>query len=241
MELVEAYLKKHGRNIKELKEKYMELPEAAWSLFHEQSHRTMAVVAGRGTGKSYNVAKRACKTRNNVIIMCASSTGVGYIRTMIEEYIQEHRDAAGYGRIVGFNLNSIGTTITMDTGRKIEIISSNMHSFFRGRDLNNVTLIIDEAEHCETSLRIMMASDHPLMNVEQIIMVGSIRRRLDTAFKQFYRDAEYQQIIDNTEMDSVSSFSIEYSPGRFRFMFEEEPEERESRERPEMYVSWSGI
>lgn len=192
------------------------IPE--WEEFHRSEEHKISVFAGRQTGKTYNLALRAVRSRYNCTIFVGSSVHVSMVRSMIRDLSEPNtitREYASSGReaYVGY-----------DNGRaiRIEVLPDNIRSL-RGRRYNNQEVMFDEFE-IGSFHTFIEEFGFRLNDARHVVCVGSMVTPYDSTGKRWFNQSGTKCFIDNVYPPNEREYiRHEFFPSELRYMIEHLP------------------
>lgn len=165
MELVEQYI--------ELQPKW--IPQAAvdpWERFVRAPHEDIAIIAGRGTGKTRAVCRRALTNKRDTIIVTTNNVMRRHTVSMLSRLRNDIQDATGMPIMI----------LTID-----EFNSSNYA-------MSDVEIIFEEPEQYDAKIQEFFWSADTSQGFN-VVMVGSLITYDTTYFKRFYEVCKYKDTI----------------------------------------------
>lgn len=186
-----------------------------WADFHESRERTISVFAGRGTGKSYNLALRAARSEHDCMIIVQHGPSVRMMLDLIIELSTEEVEVSSSRQM---------TRIQYSNGRRVSIETLSNVSNIRGRRLNG-ELMFDEFDY--DWFGDFMTNDHVLPfleNVQHIVCVGSINWFEDSKGKRWFKSSDTRIFVDaHSQPPTRGHMRYEYFPSEKRLAIENLP------------------
>ncbi|PVC75043.1 hypothetical protein C2I27_03915 [Priestia megaterium] len=188
-----------------------------WDTFHRSYERKISVFAGRGTGKSYNIALRAVRSECDCFVFVHNE---GLVRLMTEKIA----DLSNPNDLATCRSDRSRSTITYRDGHSIDVVSlASLNLFpFRGTDFYEKEIMFDEAEYNGFS-DFIIEHRRELERARRIVMVSSITRDLDTAAKRWFKFSDRKFYIDSDMFIPVEMQRYELYPSEMRHMIEQLP------------------
>jgi predicted transcriptional regulator len=209
MNLINLYLEKEERRARQEEERRRAADP--WYDFHNTNEQKMVIVAGRRSGKTYNLVRKIMEAEvDNVMIITSSNINKNLIRRMISElYVTEIQS------------NSMESIITR-SGKRIYISYPTHERSYKGRRLDLIAY--DEPELMNFFMRDIRESLLPTLSGRSLvreIAVGSLMNlQEDTEFKRMYREADWKANIPTPGIDRTGELNFELNPIRFRHAYE---------------------
>lgn len=179
--------------------------DEGWDAFHASSDRTLAVYAGRRTGKTYNIAKLAIETDQPVQILVMNQHSIEFVFNEIINQLQAIEDRPQYtsGR------SRTQATIYLQ-GREIKInyLPREGVRGYRGRRFFGIT-IFDEFDSPEFGMN--LEDIEPCLAVsDRVIGVSSYKPNGGLSPKLFFYNADNKMFIDNTDITQMMFEDSQY-------------------------------
>lgn len=197
MELVESYVVnlKNKRNNK-WKEKLMAGVWEEWLPFHESDDHTISVIAGRNTGKTYNLVLKAALSDHDCVIYLS---GI-YLRQAIVELLQKFQ--SNFDPIDYNNMSKI----IYKSGRSIEIREMlRTYRLQKEPSWINKVILFDEFDRLGFDSIINEKKDE-ISKAKQIACVGSSWNTDDTFAKRWFKSSKVYYFVDSKSLDYYSSY-----------------------------------
>ncbi len=177
-----------------------------WREFQSSMDHKISVFAGRGTGKTYNLAYRAAHSDVDCMIFVTNYHSIELLVRQIQ-LIETDVPISS----VTINRGSI-SNIVYENGRRIRIASLRNCSAYRGLRFNGEEVMFDEFEHSDFG-EFMNQRMYIVNMARNIVCVGSINRREDTFAKQWLRQSDYYSFIDSSSpLNEYLHFPEEFTP-----------------------------
>ncbi len=161
-----------------------------WIEFQSLMDHKISVFAGRGTGKTYNLAYRAAHSDVDCMMFVTNYYSIELLVRQIQ-LIETDVPISN----VSLNRGSI-SNIVYENGRKIRVASLRNSWTYRGLRFDGVEVMFDEFEHSDFE-EFMSVMRSMIPRIRNIVCVGSINRREDTFAKQWFRQSDYYSFIDS--------------------------------------------
>lgn len=206
MELITKYLKLFR------KKPVMAVPEA-WRAFHESKAQRISVFAGRGTGKSYNIAARAINSKHDCIIYSHSQESTASLNRLIVSLLPEGSIQA----LIGVPYRK---DIVLANGRVIKsrTLTKSVPGV-RGEDSKNKEILFNEFDYASFN-EVVEYHEYWLRQAKHVVCVGSLMNLNLDAAKSWYRSSEYRELIDSQTRHGESP---EIKPSTVRLLLENVP------------------
>lgn len=189
--------------------------ETEWASFHESRERTISVFAGRGTGKTYNLALRAARSEHDCIIFVQHSHSIRMILDLVVELSLE---------VVDVSTSRQMARIQYPNGRRVSVEALSHFTSIRGRRLNG-ELMFDEFDHVQ--FEFFMTNDHVipfLQSVRHIVCVGSLKGFEDSPGKRWFKGSDTRIFVDaKSQPPTRGHMRYEYFPSEKRLALENLP------------------
>lgn len=158
-----------------------------WAEFHLSQEKRISVFAGRQTGKTYNLALRAVRSRYNCVIFVEHQINVILMRDTIVQLSE--------GMPIIRNMREQDRAlIEYDNGRVIDIhIAPRTDTAWRGRRFHETEVMFDEFESFNYYNE---WSRHSLQDAAHVVCVGSMRNPYASVAKRWFKSSGRQIYID---------------------------------------------
>jgi hypothetical protein len=214
MELVESYLELHV--IPESSIRTLTIGgDAPWEEFLHSEERVISVLAGRGTGKTTNLARRAMESDWNCLILVSTRSALTMYQNVLGDLIESSSIRAYDHRELTYVFNN---------GRSIQVMTINEYRNFRGRRFSTWEVMFDEFDNstfCE--LVSTPGYNRLLREARHIVSVGSLVSREINAAKCWFNDSDKQMFIDADGPIYNERFPEENRPSLMRQLLEHVP------------------
>lgn len=187
-----------------------------WDGFLNSTEKFISVFAGRGTGKTHNLALRAVRSRFDVTIFAGSYQKARVMRDAVLSATLSELSYAARPREGGN-----GFSIQTPDNRTIRIEGSNRVAGYR---FDNEEVMFDEYD-VPVFERMLRESWYTLGQAEHIVCVGSLSRDRSTYAQRWFNSSDAKFLIDSPYMHYDETYMIrtEMFPSESRLMLENLP------------------
>lgn len=194
MELAKAYALLESDRREDF-HRYQEVSgiSGTWDHMHNTSPHRISIIAGRQTGKSTNIARKAYESEYDTIIYVPNRMYISMMELRIVE-IDETKDER---QIVTRVESRDVLTINMRGGRKIEIeTSAHAPGGKRGTKWHDKLIIFEEFDH-RYFKSLIDQLQFEVAKAKQVISVGSIRTTGPDMAKSWFKQSDLRYFIDS--------------------------------------------
>lgn len=194
MELAKAYALLESDRREDF-HRYQEVSgiSGTWDHMHNTSPHRISIIAGRQTGKSTNIARKAYESEYDTIIYVPNRMYISMMETRIVE-LDETKDA----REILTRVESRDVlTINMRGGRKIEIeTAAHAPGGKRGTSWKNKLILFEEFDN-RYFISLINQLQFEVAKAKQVVCVGSMRSTEPNHTKSWFKQSDLRYFIDS--------------------------------------------